>query len=164
MYVETMAIQNTPSQGSPPQALTSAWRRRGQRSNLVGRVRCRCGCRVCGGDECAACPGHAKTPLQGGRKTVPGLSPGGTRADSGETSRCENEICLVAAYIQGLYNTVWVLGGGCCVRRDSSDLKYASTVLSLSIGMRPQERLIYLSYSWTLPEGTVQLVELVPQR
>jgi hypothetical protein len=33
----------------------------------------------------------------------------------------------IVAYIQGLYNTVQVLGGCRCVRRDSSDQKYAST-------------------------------------
>ncbi len=37
----------------------------------------------------------------------------------------------IAAYIQGLQNTVWVLGRGRCVRWDTSDLKYASTVLSI---------------------------------
>ncbi len=33
----------------------------------------------------------------------------------------------ITANIQGLYNTAWVLGGGRCVRRDSSDPKYSST-------------------------------------
>ncbi len=35
----------------------------------------------------------------------------------------------IAAYIQGLYNIVRVLGGGCPVRQDTSEQKYASTGL-----------------------------------
>ncbi len=73
----------------------------------MGGVRCRCGYRVCGGDEGAAGPGRAKTPpLQGGRKTVPGLSPGGARAEGGETSGSENNTHLVAAGSPG-----WVVAG-----------------------------------------------------
>jgi hypothetical protein len=38
----------------------SAWRRRGQRSNLVGGIRCLCIYPICGDDEGAANPGHEK--------------------------------------------------------------------------------------------------------
>jgi hypothetical protein len=79
----------------------SAWRRRGQRSNLVGGVRCRSGYRVCGDDEGAAGPGCAKTPLQGGRKIVPGLSPGSAEAKGEETSGSENKTRSVAAGLPG---------------------------------------------------------------
>jgi hypothetical protein len=63
----------------------------------VGGVRCHCGYCICGGDEGAASPGCAKTPLQGGRKMVPGLSPGGAQAEGEETSGSENKTRLVAA-------------------------------------------------------------------
>ncbi len=63
----------------------------------MGGVRCRCGYHVCGDDDGAAGPGRAKTPLQGGRKTVPGPSPGSARAEGEETRGSENETILVAA-------------------------------------------------------------------
>jgi hypothetical protein len=42
---------------------------------------------------------------------------------------CYTIIKTEQAYIQGLYNTVRVLGSGCCIRRDSSNEKYTSTGL-----------------------------------
>ncbi len=100
VYGEMAAIPSMPPQGSP-RAQTTAWRRRGQRSNLVGRVRCRCRYGVCGGDEGVAGPGRAKTLLQGGRKMVLGPSPGGAQAEGGETSGFENETRLIAARLSG---------------------------------------------------------------
>jgi hypothetical protein len=63
----------------------------------MGGVHCHCRYRVCGGNEGAAGPGHAKTPLQGGRKTVPVPSLGGAPAEGEETSGSVNETRLVAA-------------------------------------------------------------------
>jgi hypothetical protein len=76
-------------------------------------------------------------PLRGdiGQRTVPSLNffpyCGRVERTAAETVQVYSE--YLTAYILGMYNTVQVqvLGIGRCVRRDSSDLKYASKVLTL---------------------------------
>jgi hypothetical protein len=82
-------------QGSP-QALASAGRRRGQRSNLCNSALWRDGYCVCGICDGAAGPVRAKTSSPG-RKMFPGPSRGGARGESEETSGSENKTRLVAA-------------------------------------------------------------------
>jgi hypothetical protein len=65
-------------------------------SNLVGRVRCRCEYRVCGGCEGVASPGRAKTTRRVGEKWFLGRLRG-ARADCEETCGSENETRLGAA-------------------------------------------------------------------
>jgi hypothetical protein len=87
-------------QGSP-RALASVGRRRGQRSNLLGSARCWGGYHVCGGCEGVAGPRCAKTSSPG-RKMVPASSRGSADEGEGEeTSRSENDTCLVVARTPG---------------------------------------------------------------
>ncbi len=72
----------------------------------MGGVHCCCRYCICGGNESAAGPGHAKTPPQGGGKTVPRPSPGAAPAEGEETSGSRNETCLVAAGQPG-----WAVAG-----------------------------------------------------
>jgi hypothetical protein len=80
-----------------PQALPWKKSRRGQRSILKGGFCWRCGYPLCGGCEGAAGSGHAKTSLQGSRKTVTGRILGYSCSDEEETSGPENKTCLEAA-------------------------------------------------------------------
>jgi hypothetical protein len=87
------------STGLPP-SCGLGWEEKRSEVQPLGRCPLTRQVRVCGGCEGAAGPGHAKTSLPG-RKTVPGLSRGGTRREGEETSRSENETRLVAAGLPG---------------------------------------------------------------